>query len=100
MGSLTAGTGLLVACVVALLVLLCAAMGVNAWLRLRRLDRTDEADRTGAEPQPPPAFRAAAAPEPPPPPAGEDLPHDPAYQGPGDWDGGPADPPEFRIQSE
>lgn len=93
MGSLTAGTGLAVAGVVAVLVLLCAGIGISAWLRMRRIDRMD----TTREPATPTPARPGPSPTPAPP---DDPPPDPEYQGPGDWDGGPADPPEFRIQSE
>jgi hypothetical protein len=95
MGSLTAslalgdsGDGvLIIGIVVIVLVILCAAFGLNAWFRVRRIDGATTADT------PEPA--APRTPEPAPP--AEDLPEDPDYQGPGDWDGGPADPPEFRT---
>ena len=96
MGSLTAsvelgdsGDGvLIVSIVVAIIVVLCAAFGLNAWLRVRRIDRA--APDEPAEPAP------RRAPEPP----TDGLPEDPEYQGPGDWDGGPADPPEYRTPPE
>lgn len=98
MGSLTASltlgdsgdSVLIIGIVVIVLVLLCAAFGLNAWIRVRRIDRTPTPEAT--EPAP------SRTPTPPPP--AEDLPEDPDYQGPGDWDGGPADPPEFRTPPE
>lgn len=75
--------------VVAAIVLICAAVGLNAWFRVRRIDRAAQAAgfERPAAPAPVPASPAPA----------DDLPEDPDYQGPGDWDGGPADPPEFRT---
>lgn len=82
------GNGIIVAGVVALIVLLCAGVGVNAWLRVRRIDRAAET----AEAEKPAAPVTTPAPA-------DDFPEDPDYQGPGDWDGGPLDPPEFRTPS-
>ena len=46
--------------------------------------------------------RRAEPPSPfdPAPPNFADTPPETSYQGPGDWDGGPADPPEFRSGPE
>lgn len=75
------------------IVLICVGVGINAWLRVRRIDRAyQDAEATK------PASPAPARPERVPTPL-DDLPEDPDYQGPGDWDGGPADPPEFRTPS-
>lgn len=76
--------------VVAVIVLICAGVGVNAWLRVRRIDRAAETAeaKAPAEPATTPARPAPAG----------DFADDPDYQGPGDWDGGPLDPPEFRTQ--
>jgi len=81
--------------IVLALVLLCAGVGLNAWLRVRRIDRAEagQAENDGAEPVATRAPAAAAAPP------ADDLPEDPDYQGPGDWDGGPLDPPEYRAPS-
>ena len=71
-------------------VLLCAGVGLNAWLRVRRIDRAEPVQaEDGTEPAATPAPVAA--------PPADDLPEDPDYQGPGDWDGGPLDPPEYRT---
>lgn len=80
------GNGLIMAGAVALIVLICAAVGVNAWLRVHRIDRAAEKAEEPAAPVTTPALA-------------DDFPEDPDYQGPGDWDGGPLDPPEFRTPS-
>jgi len=90
MGTLTGNGFMVIGAVLIVLLLLCAAVGVNAWFRVRRIDRAEAeraAERAAETRTPEPA-----APAPPP----DDLPEDPDYQGPGDWDGGPADPPEYR----
>lgn len=91
MGSMSNGVLLFGAAVI--LVVLCAAVGLNAWLRVRRIDRTESAQAAQATPAAEPAEPAATGPAE----SAADLPEDPDYQGPGDWDGGPADPPGYRT---
>lgn len=80
------GNGLIIFGAIAVIVLLCAGVGVNAWLRVRRIDRAAET----AEAEEPAETKTTPAPA-------DDFVSDPNYQGPGDWDGGPLDPPEFRT---
>lgn len=85
------GNGIIIFGAIAVIVLLCAGVGMNAWIRVRRIDR---AAATAEAEEPAAPATAPARPDP-----ADDFPEDPDYQGPGDWDGGPLDPPEFRTPS-
>lgn len=56
-----------------------------------------EATPPASEPASPPPPAAAPNPTPAPAPEAGTAYQDPKYLGPGDWDGGPADPPEYRT---